>query len=234
MSAAGHAARSDGEPVGIDVGPVRLAGLLCIPEEARGLVLFVHGSGSGRLSPRNRAVAWSLREDGFATLLIDLLTDAEEARDRVDLSLRFDIGLLTKRVLAVIDALADDPRARSLRIALYGASTGAAAALAAAAQRPNRVHAIIARGGRPDLAASALPRVVAPTLLIVGGDDPTTLDLNQARSAACAARIASRSFQAPPTSSKSRGALERVAELTRSWMRLHLAEEWKAHVATGS
>lgn len=233
MNAVGQQPRPDGEPIGIDVGAIRLPGLLGVPDAARGLVVFVHGSGSGRLSPRNRAVAWSLRDQGFATLLVDLLTNAEEARDQVDLSLRFDIALLTQRVVAIVDTLADDPTTCQLRLALFGSSTGAAAALAAAAKRPHRIHAIVSRGGRPDLVADCLSSVVAPTLLIVGGEDPSINGLNQAalgrlRGPHRLAVVpgATHLFDEP-------GALEQVAELTRSWMRLHLAEEWKAHAAAG-
>jgi putative phosphoribosyl transferase len=233
MIAAGQESTADGAEVCIDAGPVQVAGTLGMPLAPRGLVLFAHGSGSGRFSPRNREVAGILRKDGFATLLVDLLTPEEESRDQITMSLRFDIALLAQRVVAIIDALARDTRTRDLRLAIYGASTGASAALVAAATRPHRVHAIVSRGGRPDLAADSLSRVVAPTLLIVGSEDQTIADLNQAalgrlRGPHRLAIVpgATHLFEEP-------GALERVAELTRAWVRLHLAEEWKATVAAG-
>jgi pimeloyl-ACP methyl ester carboxylesterase len=155
-----------------------LPGVLGLPDAARGVVLFAHGSGSGRFSPRNRQVAEGFHEAGFGTLLLDLLTEAEEAIDARTRHLRFDIGLLARRLTAAADWLGDADGAAGLPLATFGASTGAAAALITAADRPDRVRAVISRGGRPDLAGSALERVRAPTLLVVGGADESVLRLN--------------------------------------------------------
>jgi dienelactone hydrolase len=185
-------------------------------------VVFAHGSGSGRFSPRNRAVADVLVRAGLATLLMDLLTAAEEAVDMRTAHLRFDVGLLGDRVVATIDWLAGDEATRDLTVGCFGASTGAAAALIAAASRPERVGAVVSRGGRPDLAGDALRRVTAPTLLIVGGNDPEVLELNRMALAALPgeARLeivpgATHLFEEP-------GALERVALLARDWFLAHL------------
>jgi dienelactone hydrolase len=207
---------------------VRLAGDLAVPAGARGIVVFAHGSGSGRFSPRNRAVADVLVQAGLATLLMDLLTAEEERIDLRTGHLRFDIALLARRVIATIDWLAADSIARDLPVGCFGASTGAAAALIAAAERPQRVGAVVSRGGRPDLAGAALRRVVAPTLLIVGGNDPEVLRLNQLALAALAgeARLevvpgAGHLFEEP-------GALERVASLARDWFLQHLSPSREA------
>lgn len=160
-------------------GKVALEGALGIPSGAVGIVLFAHGSGSSRHSPRNRSVAQALREGGLATLLIDLLTADEEAVDMVTAQLRFDIGLLADRLVGVTDWLGQYAATRHLRIGYFGASTGAAAALVAAAERPNVIRAIVSRGGRPDLAGPVLSRVHAPTLLIVGGRDEPVIEMNQ-------------------------------------------------------
>jgi dienelactone hydrolase len=209
--------------VEIPADGVRLAGDLVVPPAARGIVVFAHGSGSGRFSPRNRAVAGVLVRAGLATLLMDLLTPEEEAVDLRTRQLRFDIGLLARRVIASIDWLAADPSAKDLLVGCFGASTGAAAALIAAAERPERVGAVVSRGGRPDLAGEALGRVHAPTLLIVGGNDPEVLRLNMEALAALGgeARLevvpgATHLFEEP-------GALERVAALARDWFLEHLA-----------
>jgi dienelactone hydrolase len=201
---------------------VRLAGDLVVPAGARGVVVFAHGSGSGRFSPRNRAVAGVLNAGGLATLLLDLLTPAEEAVDRRTAHLRFDIALLGRRVIATIDWLTSEPATKDLRVGCFGASTGAAAALVAAAERPERVGAVVSRGGRPDLAGEALRRVTAPTLLIVGGNDIEVLRLNELALAALAgeARLevvpgAGHLFEEP-------GTLERVAVLSRDWFLRHL------------
>ncbi|HEU5434537.1 MAG TPA: dienelactone hydrolase family protein, partial [Thermomicrobiales bacterium] len=189
---------------------VRLGGALSLPEQPLGVILFAHGSGSSRFSTRNRAVAAELQRSGFATLLMDLLSIEEEAVDRVTAHLRFDIGLLATRLVAAIDWLAADPETAGLPLGLFGASTGAAAALVAAAARPARVGAVVSRGGRPDLAGEALPRVEAPTLLIVGGRDEQVIALNESALAAlqCAKQLvivpgATHLFEEP-------GALERV------------------------
>lgn len=158
---------------------VRLEGIVSIPEEARGLVVFVHGSGSSRHSPRNQYVAQMLQEGGLATLLFDLLTPYEEEIDMRTRHLRFDIDLLAKRTAGVMEWLDLQPYAYGLRRGLFGSSTGAAAALMAAAELPDKVDAVVSRGGRPDLAGPALASVQAPTLLIVGGDDEVVIDLNE-------------------------------------------------------
>ena len=160
----------------VDSGPIE--GDLVVPAEARGVVCFAHGSGSSRHSSRNKRVAAALQQSGLGTLLFDLLTQAEEREDERTRAHRFDIALLAQRLVAVTDALADEPSARGLPVGYFGASTGAAAALVAAAERP-AVRAIVSRGGRPDLAGDALPRVTAPTLLIVGELDREVLLLNR-------------------------------------------------------
>ena len=154
--------------VRVPIGSITLEGKLNVPEGARGLVLFAHGSGSGRHSPRNRYVAQELRRAGLATLLIDLLTPDEEEIDLRTRHLRFDIGMLAQRLVGATDWLKGEPDTQNLRVGYFGASTGAGAALVAAAEHPEEVGAIVSRGGRPDLAGGALARVRAPTLLIVG------------------------------------------------------------------
>jgi putative phosphoribosyl transferase len=201
-----------------------LAGDLVLPEHAAGMVLFAHGSGSGRRSPRNRLVAERLNAAGLGTLLLDLLTAEEEEIDRVTGEYRFDIALLSGRLAAAADWLHAGPAA-SLRIGLFGASTGAAAALVAAALRPEDVSAIVSRGGRPDLAGAALTHVRAPTLLIVGGDDdPTVIELNKQAHELLRTekRIvilegAGHLFEEP-------GALEEVAKLAADWFLDYLAD----------
>jgi dienelactone hydrolase len=208
--------------VEIPADGVVLDGDLTVPPDAHGIVVFAHGSGSGRFSPRNRAVANVLVQAGLATLLMDLLTAEEEAVDLRTRHLRFDVGLLGRRVIATIEWLAADATVTALPVGCFGASTGAAAALIAAAERPERVAAVVSRGGRPDLAGEALFRVTAPTLLIVGGNDIEVLRLNQQALAALAgeARLeivpgATHLFEEP-------GALERVAVLARDWFLRHL------------
>jgi putative phosphoribosyl transferase len=202
---------------------VTLVGTLTVPPAARGIVVFAHGSGSGRFSPRNRAVAGVLVDAGLATLLMDLLTAEEEAEDLRTASLRFDIGLLAERVVGAIDWLPSDATLAELPVGCFGASTGAAAALIAAAERPQRVSAVVSRGGRPDLAGDALPRVRAPTLLIVGGRDTEVIRLNQQAQALLGGESrleivpgASHLFEEP-------GALEQVAALAREWFLRYLA-----------
>lgn len=209
-------------PVRIPAGPVQLDGDLARPENASGLVLFAHGSGSSRFSPRNRFVARVLQEAGLATLLMDLLTPDEEALDERTAQLRFDIGLLADRLVYAIDWLGEQPETRALAIGLFGASTGAAAALIAAARRPEAVAAVVSRGGRPDLAGDALARVRAPTLLIVGERDAPVLALNHQamRELRAEARLeivpnATHLFEEP-------GALDEVARLARDWFRQYL------------
>ena len=203
-------------------GGVLLEGDLDLPSGARGVVLFAHGSGSGRHSPRNQYVARQLGSAGLATLLVDLLSEAEERAEAHTKHLRFDIDLLAERLLGAASWLASEPATRMLPIAYFGASTGAAAALVAAARQPRGVFAVVSRGGRPDLASESLLHVAAPTLLIVGGADSGVLSLN--RLALAALRVekhleivpgASHLFEEP-------GALEQVAQLARDWFLLHL------------
>ncbi|MBE0481412.1 MAG: dienelactone hydrolase family protein [Dehalococcoidia bacterium] len=158
---------------------VALAGNLFVPREAKGIVVFAHGSGSGRNSPRNRFVARALQERGLGTLLFDLLTVAEEAVDSHTTEFRFDISLLADRLTGATDWLTELTAARSLKTGYFGASTGAAAALIAASRRPESISAIVSRGGRPDMAGDALARVRAPVLLIVGSRDNPTISINQ-------------------------------------------------------
>src|SRR6266545_204257 len=165
--------------VRIAAGSVTLEGNLSLPEGARGVVLFAHGSGSSRHSPRNRYVAQLLNEAGLATLLVDLLTSDEEAIDLRTAHLRFDIGLLARRLVDATDWLTRYPATEGLAVGYFGASTGGGAALVAAAERPDAVGAVVSRGGRPDLAGAALPRVSAPTLLVVGGEDTVVVELNE-------------------------------------------------------
>jgi putative phosphoribosyl transferase len=165
--------------VKVAAGPVTLEGNLEVPQCAEGVVLFAHGSGSSRFSPRNQFVAQVLQEGGLATLLVDLLTREEEEVDRWSQQYRFDIDLLTDRLIGATDWLTEYSATRTLKIGYFGASTGAAAALRAAAQRPQAVQAVVSRGGRPDLATAALRQVQAPTLLIVGGADIIVIDLNR-------------------------------------------------------
>jgi putative phosphoribosyl transferase len=209
-------------PERISAGQVELEGNLSIPEGARGIVLFAHGSGSGRHSPRNRQVARALREAGLATLLIDLLTPEEEEADLRTGHLRFDIGLLAQRLAGATDWLTLNPDTLDLRIGYFGASTGAGAALVAASDRPEAVGAVVSRGGRPDLAGDALSLVKAPTLLIVGGNDAPVIGMNEEAFAQIRAEKrleivpgATHLFEEP-------GALEEVARLAADWFTHHL------------
>ncbi len=208
--------------VQVPAGTVTLDGNLNLPEYAQAIVLFAHGSGSSRHSPRNRYVARVLNEAKLATLLIDLLTLHEEVIDTRTAHLRFDIDLLAERLVDATDWLTQFPDTKHLPIGYFGASTGAAAALAAAAVRPDVVGAVVSRGGRPDLAGSALPRVRAPTLLIVGGDDRQVIELNRAAIAQlrCEKQLvivpaATHLFEEP-------GALDEVARLARDWFQRYL------------
>jgi putative phosphoribosyl transferase len=206
-------------PVTIPAGHASLPGSLAQLPGARGLVLFVHGSGSSRLSPRNRFVAKAIARAGLATLLFDLLTDEEDA----DPSTRFQIDLLTERLLAATDWAAAGADTQELPLLYFGASTGAAAALRAAAERPDRARAIVSRGGRPDLAGAALAGVRAPTLLIVGGWDDVVLELNRR---ALARLTCERDLVIVPGAThlfEEPGALERVAQLAASWFLRHAA-----------
>ena len=208
--------------VRVSAGPVTLEGSLGIPNSVGGVVLFAHGSGSGRHSPRNRYVARVLREANLATLLIDLLTEDEEEVDLRTTRLRFDIGLLARRLVGATDWLVQNPDTEQLRIGYFGASTGAGATLVAAAERPDEVGAIVSRGGRPDLAGDALPLVKAPTLLIVGGNDEPVIGMNED---ALARMRAVKRLQIVPGAShlfEEPGALEEVARLATVWFARHL------------
>jgi putative phosphoribosyl transferase len=214
--------KSDERLVRIAVGPVTLEGNLRLPQKARGVVLFAHGSGSSRHSPRNRHVARLLNEGQLATLLIDLLSQDEEEIDTWTAKLRFDIGLLANRLVGATDWITRQPDTRHLRVGYFGASTGAAAALVAAAVHPHDVGAVVSRGGRPDLAGPALPRVRAATLLIVGGDDFPVIELNRAalKKLRCEKQLvivpgATHLFEEP-------GTLDDVARVARGWFERHL------------
>ncbi len=205
--------------VAIAAGGRTIRGTLRLPEGASGVVVFAHGSGSGRYSPRNQYVAQVLQEAGLATLLLDLLEE-DEANDR---SKVFDIELLVDRLQAAAGWLADHDETTGLRLGYFGASTGAGAALLAAAQAPDAVGAVVSRGGRPDLAANALPLVTAPTLLIVGGDDEIVVELNRQ---AFVKLQCDRQLEIVPGATHlfpEPGALEEVARLARGWFRRYLA-----------
>ena len=206
--------------VQVPAGTVTLDGNLTLPEYAQAIVLFAHGSGSSRHSPRNRYVARVLNEAKLATLLIDLLTLHEEVIDTRTAHLRFDIDLLAERLVDATDWLTQFPDTKHLPIGYFGASTGAAAALAAAAVRPDVVGAVVSRGGRPDLAGSALPRVRAPTLLIVGGDDRQVIELN--RAAIAQLRCEKQLAIVPGATHLFEGALDEVARLACGWFQRHL------------
>lgn len=215
--------RSEERLVRVSAGTVELEGNLGVPEGARGVALFAHGSGSGRHSPRNRYVARVLREAGLATLLIDLLTLDEEEVDLRTRHLRFDIGLLAQRLVGATDWLSQNPETRHLHIGYFGASTGAAAALVAATERPDEVGAIVSRGGRPDLAGDVLPLVKAPTLLIVGGNDVPVIGMNRE---ALAHMRAEKRLEIVPGAThlfEEPGTLEAVSQLAAGWFAHHLS-----------
>lgn len=216
MNARHHAPLYE-QAVELPVGTFRLSGNLTTSPNAGGLVLFAHGSGSSRHSPRNRYVARVLNEAGLATLLIDLLTADEERLDIQTRQLRFDIGLLARRLEAALNWIDEQPELAPLRVGLFGSSTGAGAALLAAAERPDDVAAVVSRGGRPDLAGEALRAVRAPTLLIVGENDPVVIRLNEDAQAALQVETrldiipgATHLFEEP-------GALQQVARLAAGW-----------------
>lgn len=218
------AAVMSGHDVMVRSGTVTLRGILGVPLHAHGVVLFAHGSGSGRLSSRNNFVARSLQDAKLATLLIDLLTEDEERADARTGHLRFDIAFLAKRLEAATEWLAESPETRSLKIGYFGASTGAAAALVAAAEMPDHARAVVSRGGRPDLAGEYLPKVKAPTLLIVGSRDIPVIPLNEDAFARlrCEKQLeiipgASHLFEEP-------GTLEVVARLAASWFSKYLGK----------
>jgi len=209
--------------VQVPAGHLTLEGTMAVPTNATGMVLFAHGSGSSRFSPRNRFVASTLRQAGLATLLLDLLSPSEEEVDEVTRRHRFDIAMLADRLVLTIDWLRAESDVADLPIGLFGASTGGGAALVAAAERPVQVAGVVSRGGRPDLAGEALPRVEAPTLLIVGGQDHVVIDLNERARDHMRSEVrleivpgATHLFEEP-------GALERVAQLARDWFLQHLA-----------
>lgn len=204
--------------VSVAIPPVGLVGDLRVAQPARGIVIFAHGSGSSRLSPRNRQVARALSDAGLATLLFDLLTEAE-ASDRTNV---FDIDLLARRLVDAIDWVASQPALAALPIGLFGASTGAAAAVKAAVARPQAVKTLVSRGGRPDLAGEALPQVTVPTLLIVGGNDELVLGMNREAAERMGGPVrvmvipgATHLFEEP-------GTLEQVARLARDWFTRYL------------
>ena len=209
----------------VKIAPHGLSGDLVVPERAEGIVVFAHGSGSGRHSPRNQYVAGILQQGMLATLLLDLLTDAEEQVDLESGHLRFDIGLLARRLLEATDWLQQEATTRDMSVGYFGASTGAGAALVAAADRPSLINGIVSRGGRPDLAGSALPRVKAPTLLVVGSKDRQVVDLNRMAltKLRCEKRLsivpgATHLFEEP-------GTLEQVAIQARDWFQRNLKHE---------
>jgi len=208
----------------VPLGRIDLSADISLPDHANGLVLFAHGSGSSRHSPRNRHVADVLNRGAIGTILIDLLTEQEEAVDVQTAKLRFDIPLLGRRVAAITDWIDRQPSLKSLGLGYFGASTGGAAALVAAAERPNVVRAVVSRGGRPDLAGSSLKGVLAPTLFIVGGNDSVVLKLNYSAMAQLPRSTehklevvagASHLFEEP-------GTLDQAAALARDWFREHL------------
>jgi dienelactone hydrolase len=226
---AGSGERGEEHTVRVPAGQAVLEGSLAIPRDAEGIVLFAHGSGSSRHSPRNRYVAATLQESGLATLLLDLLTPEEEAVDLRTRHLRFDIELLAQRLVSTTDWLARERDTRNLPIGYFGASTGGGAALVAAAQRPDVVRAVVSRGGHPDLAGDALEHVRAPTLLIVGGDDVPVIEMNEGAMTRMRTAVrleivagATHLFEEP-------GKLEEVARLARDWFVQYLESAHVSH-----
>jgi putative phosphoribosyl transferase len=227
----GRKTSSDGveQEVSIEAGKVALEGTLGLPKDARAVVLFAHGSGSSRHSPRNRFVARVLRESGVGTLLFDLLTADEDSIDEASGELRFNIPFLAKRLAHATHWLVQQPDMTGARIGYFGASTGAAAALVAAAELGGKIGAVVSRGGRPDLAGDALPRVAAPTLLIVGGEDGPVIGMNRSALEELGSEVkkmvivprATHLFEEP-------GTLEEVAQLAADWFKLYLASAEKA------
>ncbi|MER5702487.1 dienelactone hydrolase family protein [Micromonospora sp. NPDC002296] len=223
MAARGKAGTTTrGGEVTIPVGDAGLPADVLVPEGAAGVVLFAHGSGSSRHSPRNTAVAGVLRERTLGTVLVDLLTPEEDRVDARTAELRFDIGLLADRLAAIVDWMAGDPALSRLPVGLFGASTGAAAALVAAAARPERVRAVVSRGGRPDLAGPALSRVHAPTLLLVGGLDEQVITLNEEAAADLGEVAELRVVPGATHLFEEPGTLEQVADAAADWFAAHL------------
>jgi putative phosphoribosyl transferase len=211
--------------VRIQADGIVLEGNLLLPKNAAGVVVFAHGSGSSRFSSRNRYVAEVLRAGGMGTLLLDLLTAQEEAVDERTAHLRFDIDMLAQRLIGTANWLCEQHDCGHVPLGLFGASTGAAAALMAAAAMPGHVRAVVSRGGRPDLAGPALPKVTSPTLLIVGGADDVVIELNRE---AYEKMTCERRLEIIPGASHlfpERGALEMVASLARDWFSTHLERE---------
>lgn len=215
-------ARRMQEDVVIPAAGAKLNGMLAVPDEAQGIVVFAHGSGSSRFSPRNQEVAKALQDAGFGTLLFDMLTEDEAVIDERTREHRFDIPLLGQRLVAAVDWLRQQESTHKLPIGLFGASTGAAAALVAAAERPDEVSTVVSRGGRPDLAGDALPRVAVPVLLIVGGLDTPVIDMNRAAqerlrsdSELTIVPGATHLFEEP-------GTMEQVTGLAERWFGQHL------------
>jgi len=220
-------ARKDQQEVVIKAGKVALGGFLNIPENAGGIVIFAHGSGSSRHSPRNQYVSAELNKAGLATLLFDLLTTEEEGIDMVTAELRFDIPFLSKRLIAATDWVKQNDAIKDLDIGYFGASTGSAVALIASVERASFVQAVVSRGGRPDLADAYLPRVKAPTLLIVGGEDYVVIDLNKK---AFSKITAEKKLEIIPGAThlfEEHGTLEQVASLASDWFRNHLIRDQK-------
>ena len=222
MRPSGHTATAPSRTAQIPSGQALLEGELLVPVSATGVVLFAHGSGSSRHSPRNQFVARTIREAGVGTLLFDLLTQEEETVDMRTRHLRFDIGLLAERLVDATNWIKRDPDTSHLRVGYFGSSTGGGAALVAAAEVGEEIGAVVSRGGRPDLAGDALPHVKSPTLLIVGGNDFAVIELNRAALGhlRCEKRLvivpgASHLFEEP-------GALDEVARLASEWLERHL------------
>ncbi|WDZ87998.1 dienelactone hydrolase family protein [Micromonospora cathayae] len=209
-------------PATIPVADVELLADLLVPVEPVGVVLFAHGSGSSRHSPRNVAVAHTLNDRALATVLVDLLTPEEERVDERTAELRFDIGLLAGRLAGIVDWLATDPTLGGLPVGLFGASTGAAGALVAAAARPERVRAVVSRGGRPDLAGEALARVRAPSLLLVGGRDEQVIGLNESAMTSLDGVAELRVVPGATHLFEEPGTLEQVADEAGTWFTTHL------------
>ncbi len=208
--------------VSVRAGAVQLEATLGVPTNARGVVLFAHGSGSSRHSTRNRYVAEFLREAGLATLLLDLLTTKEDAVDQLTREFRFDIPLLAERLEFATDWLADQRETARLAVGCFGASTGGGAALVAAAHRPERIGAVVSRGGRPDLAGAALARVRAPTLLIVGGLDVPVIGMNRDAMEHMSATVKLAIVPGATHLFEESGTLEQVAQLARDWFLRYL------------
>jgi putative phosphoribosyl transferase len=209
----------------IPAGGAVLSGNLTIPDNSMALVLFAHGSGSSRHSPRNQFVACTLNGDGLGTLLFDLLTPEEEALDIYTREHRFNIGLLAERLVDATKWVRGEAQTSDLRIGYFGSSTGGAAALVAAAELPQHVGAVVSRGGRPDLAGAALPKVQAPTLLIVGGNDDIVIELNEMARDQMRCEVKLEIIPSATHLFEEAGALEKVAELASDWFSLHLTRK---------